>query len=322
MAFYINNRSAMLFWCMVTTSLEDVVSLSKACDLSDSETAFAHIDEKAIDDFAYGSEKKIHLLVGDNKQRTQSPRLVYHLHQGPFPKGAFLRYSPNILVASPELCFLEMALELPFFKLVEFGFLLCGTYTVNPDARDPNRRKQLSSKRRIEAFIESMRPERGCVVALRALSFVVEGSASPRETKTAILLCMPIRLGGYGFEKPLMNYRVDFTEKEQRLFGKPYVVLDLYWPDSNFGIEYDGGDNHTEETDVSRDRRKNSELNYRGINVIRVDKDQLKNPFEVYVLAKKCARAMKKPFRKPTAKQQERKAELFNATMGTRHKTV
>jgi very-short-patch-repair endonuclease len=112
-----------------------------------------------------------------------------------------------------------------------------------------------------------------------------------------------------------MNYRIDFNETEQELFGRPYVVLDLYWPKHHCGIEYDGEEDHSSKEDVSRDRKKSSELNYRGINVVRVDKQQLSSPFQVYVLARKLQRLMKIRHRKPTDAEWQRKEELFDILM-------
>lgn len=314
MALYVNNKTAMRFWCMEEFSLDNSTSSSSVRRVEGAASSLRGIDAEVLARFGSNGHK-IHLLVGKASQRSRSPRIVYHVRTCPYPTGAFRRLAPGVLVASPELVFFEMANELFFYKLVEFGFLLCGTYTVNPNAIAPNGREPLTTKRKLASFIERMGTARGCSIARKALDFVFENSASPRETKTAILLCMPSRLGGYGFSEPQMNYRFDFSAEEQRLFGKSFVVLDLYWPNCRFGIEYDGGEHHTEDEDVSRDRRKSSELSYRGITVVRVDKEQIANPFQVYVLARKCARIMGRPFRKPTPAQIERRSQLFEAIM-------
>ena len=314
MTLYVNNKTAMRFWCMVASSLEDVTNPCTICEVKNASTTLRSIDPNSLEGLVDGSHV-VHLLVGDPNQRTQSPRFEYHLRTKAYPLGAFRRLSHDVLVASPELCFIEMANTLPFFKLVEFGYLLCGTYTLNPEVESPNKRKPLTTKRKLASFIDRMGNARGCAIARKALDFAIEGSASVRETKTTILLCTPSRLGGYGLNWPELNYRIDFTEEEQRMFGRPYVVIDLYWHASYFGLEYDGEKGHSEEADVSRDRRKDSELSYHGIRILRVDKVQLANPFQVYVLAKKCGRALGKTIRKPTQRQLEARRELFNAIM-------
>ena len=114
---------------------------------------------------------------------------------------------------------------------------------------------------------------------------------------------------------PTMNHRIDFSESEQLLFGRTHVVLDLYWHDYDLGIEYDGENDHTDDCDVSRDRKKSSELNYRGITVLRVDKEQLSCPYQVFVLAKKLAHFMGKSIRKPTQLQLSHRKSLFDSLM-------
>ncbi len=314
MTLYVNNKTAMRFWCMEPRPLDESTQASSLTTVKDADTTLRHISSECVSLFAT-ERQVVHVFVDEDSRRSKSPRLVYHLREAPFPSGAFRRLSHDVLISSPELSFLEMANKLPFFKLVEYGFLLCGTYTLCPGAEDPNKRGPLTTKRKIASFIERMGKARGCAVARRALDLVLENSASPRETKTAILLCVPTRLGGYGFASPEMNYRIDFNDEERLLFRKEYVELDLYWRESHFGIEYDGGDNHSIESDVARDRRKSSELNYCGITVARVDKEQLSSPFQVFVLAKKCARIMGRSLRKPTLEQLQCRQKLFEEVM-------
>lgn len=316
MTLYLNNRTAMIFWCMVKPSAEVAARPSSVTEVTNADTHLDLLDDNLNELFA--KEKTVHLLLGDRNQRTSAPHITFHLRTQPYPNGAFYRYNNKVLVASPELCFLEMANEIPFIKLVEFGFLICGTYTVNPQVENPNKRQQLTTVRKVRSFIDRMGTARGCRTARDALQLVFENSASPRETKLAILLCAPTKYGGYGLPRPTMNWRIDFTEDERLLFGHSHVEIDLYWPQCNYGIEYDGEADHSESGDVSRDRRKDSELDYRGIKIIRVDKDQLANPHQVFVLAKKCARRLGKDFRKPSKRQWDAKCQLFETLMHKR----
>jgi len=314
MTLYLNNKTALRFWCMAEHSIDELTTSSNVLEVLDADVSIRLIPEELL--CILGSKQQVfHLLVGRAGQRTKSSRIVFHTRTKPYPKGAFRRYSPEILIVSPELCFFEMTNELPFLKLVEFGFFLCGTYTLNPNTEKPNDRLPLTTKRKLASFAKRMGTASGCRIAQRALSLILEGSASPRETKTTMLLCLPTKMGGYGFTWPILNHRIDFNESEQLLFGRPYVVLDLYWPEYHLGVEYDGGKGHTDEADVSRDRRKNSELNYKGIDVIRIDKEQLSSPYQVYVLAKKIARMMHIIIRRPTQLQLKNRRELFYTIM-------
>lgn len=314
MTLFVNSWTAMRFWCMTGTSIDDATAPCSLNEVKNAATSLRAINPDSYSDLLHDG-RPLHILVADKGQRSKSPQLVYHTRKAPYPAGAFRRYAPDTVIASPELCFLEMANELPFFKLVEFGYLLCGTYTVNPDVVDSNKREPLTTKRKLTSFIDRMGVTRGCEIARKALGLVCEGSASVRETKTTVLLCTPVRLGGYGLVYPILNHRIDFSDRERLLFGRTHVVIDLYWKEHHFGIEYDGVDNHSSESDVSKDRRKSSDLDYHGIQVLRIDKAQLANPYQVYVLAKKCARHMGKTLRKPTPLQLASRQKLFDEIM-------
>lgn len=314
MNLYICNLSALRFYSMVTTSLDDVSKPCTKTNVSEAASAISEIRAFDLTELDFGSGV-LHVLVGDATSRSKTAGVKFHVRSTELPLGAFRKLDTGIYLVSPEFCFYEMACNLPLPKLVEFGYLLCGTYTLNPTAEVKNGRKPLTTKRRLESFALRMSDTRGRATALKALSLVLEGSASPREAKLAILLTFPVRLGGYHLEPPILNYHIDFTKIEQELFGKPYVELDLYWPERHCGVEYDGSENHSRADDVSNDRKKSSELNYRGITVVRVDKQQLSTPYQVYVLARKLKKLMKIPQRKPSDTQWQRKEELFDLIM-------
>ncbi len=82
-------------------------------------------------------------------------------------------------------------------------------------------------------FADKMHGVNGRKNALTALKQVVDGSASPRETAVCMCLCLPYRLGGYGFEKPKLNHRIDIR-RTQKLCAKPLVGA-VCWPTASFG---------------------------------------------------------------------------------------
>ena len=320
MNIFIDNVSAMKFYCRVKSSLDEE---SAPCYFTNAQNSTAA--EKAVNRIANECEVDLdslrtksgalHVLVDSCSKKWNSKSVECHRTSHPVPRGSFRKIAESVYIVSPEYCFMEMASVLPFAKLVEFGYVLCGTYTLNPEADEKNRRKPLASVQGIESFISKLPRKKGRVAALRALMYVREGSASPRETKNTLLLCLPVRIGGYGYPMPILNHTFNFSPEEQLAFGVPYAILDLWWPDYHFGIEYDGGEGHTEVADIARDRKKSSNLQYLGVMVMRVDKEQLSSPSEVYALAKKAARIMGIRFRKPTPEQWRLKCELFDVLM-------
>lgn len=51
----------------------------------------------------------------------------------PHCHGSLVRALGNLLICSPELCFLQMASTMPFHRLVKLGYELCALYTLQPD---------------------------------------------------------------------------------------------------------------------------------------------------------------------------------------------
>ena len=112
--------------------------------------------------------------------------------------------------------------------------------------------------------------------ALKALRFIENGSASPMETVLAILLVLPYRLGGYGFPKPLLNYRIEIPASIGKTAGKSkYYYCDLYWPDRKVDVEYDSDTYHTGSERIAQDATRRNALSSTGITVVTVSRSQV-----------------------------------------------
>lgn len=317
MGIIVDNLSAMHFWSRVESSLDQVSTPAESNPLPTAMANATDIARSELLEHNFGPAP-LHVLVPRGHRRRNTRAATVHQSTASLPPTAFRQLQPNLHIASPELCFLELATALPYPKLIEFGYLICGYYTLNPGSAALNIREPLSSPKKIAAFLRRVPGHPGCRIASHALTQVISCSASPRETKTAMLLSLPTKRGGYGFEKPALNHRIGFTAREQQLYNRSHVVLDLYWPQQKVGIEYDGAAYHCTDEALSRDRRKSSELNCRGITVIRIDRMQTATAYQVFVLAKKLSILMGRRIRNATPQQWERRCKLYNTLMKSR----
>ena len=119
----------------------------------------------------------------------------------------------SLCVVSPEVLFLEMAAQLSGIELVKLGYELCGVYSLpmsQPNyagtPRGYSRRKALTSVARLTAHVASQSNNRSVKKARWALRYVLDGSASPRETELSMLMVLPRKLGGYGLRKPEIRH--------------------------------------------------------------------------------------------------------------------
>lgn len=226
--------------------------------------------------------KPIHLLVPNADARCRYKNAKCYILPKHLPRKTLFQISEDIVVSSPEYCFIQMATLLSFAKLVQLGFEMCGTYRIEEiDQRGFRQAEPLSNTKKLNAFIRNAENTDGIVLARKAIRFIADGSASPMETLLAELLCTSRRLGGYGLPLPRMNYRIDTGRRAKRAAAKSYYVCDLYWPEANLAVEYDSDMFHTGSDRIARDASRRNALAYRGIRVVTVTKHQIMNPVEL-----------------------------------------
>lgn len=314
MKLIVCNKSALHFWYRVTTSLDAVSYVAKRTQVTNAVSCVQQLAQFGMPEVDFGPAP-LHVLAGKDEWRLPSKYVCCHRLIKQYPVEAFRQVSANMYVSSPELCFFEMASELSFHRLIELGWFLCGTYAFLPGGGITNNRRPLTRRSRLEAFLCKCASRRGVARARRALMHVCDNSVSPMETKLALLLCLPIKMGGYGMPRPTMNYEVNYSQDNKKLFHRNKAVLDIFWPEYALGLEYDGREFHGDSDIVSEDRKKSSAMASCGITLIHVDRKQLANPQEVYTLAKKIGRITKRYVKKPTDVQWRHHLELFSALL-------
>lgn len=230
-----------------------------------------------------GCRLPLHVLVGSAEARVRSATISSHVcslgadadSAGKLPSLSFVRAGKDFLVASPELCFLQLATVLPVERLIQLGFEICGTYSIQPGYPAANREEALTSKARLQSFAERATDTRGRKKALRAVRYLADGSASPMETILAMLLSLPYAMGGYGIKLPQMNYRVDVPDGMRKRADRSYCFCDLCWPESRLCLEYDSALYHLDPERQESDARRRNTLVSLGFTVMTVSPHQL-----------------------------------------------
>jgi len=234
-----------------------------------------------------GLSLPIDITVSRKEARQKTNLAKPHVFSKPFPDGCFVKVVDGVFVASPEFCFLQMASEMPFVKLIELGFELCGFYPT-PKAENEikpgtNRKmfdvcKLHTNTKKLLAFLERMKGIPGQRPALRSLKHILNRSASPMETKLTMLLTLPYRLGGYGLPMPKLNYGIDPSKKVMKSSSQSSFVCDLHWPEAGLVAEYDSEMFHEGPRRITKDSKRRNALISTGSQVITITKD------EVYII--------------------------------------
>jgi len=239
-------------------------------------------------------------MLSNPSSRRLSVKIKQHVFKGDTPAGCFVNSGDGYMVSTPEFCFLQLANQLPLARLIQLGYELCGTYSI-PVTWDSNmlrngfyKRKPLTSVRALQAFTERMSGVSGYQKAVRALRYILDGSASPMETKLAMLLTLPYNLGGYGFIFPELNYRITPSKTAKKSASKDYYECDLFWPDYDLAVEYDSDAHHTGAKNIAADSKKRNALALIGIAVITVTKEQIYSRTELEKVARILAKRLDK----------------------------
>ncbi|MCL2333101.1 MAG: hypothetical protein FWC54_06445 [Actinomycetia bacterium] len=253
----------------------------------------------------WGLTTPLHLLVGDDSARRAADGLRCHIGSGIFPPGSFIQVEPGLTASSPELCFVQMASELPLVELMMLGYEFCGSYRLDKvSAPEQGFRKDipLTSAVALEAFVAKATGLKGCKNARKALRFVADGSASPMETALTLLLCLPYRFGGYGLPMPQLNWRIEVNIAARNISGmsgESKFYGDLYWPEEQIDVEYDSDAHHSTHEQAEHDSSRRNALQSAGVAVFSVSRTTIMNTRKTRELAEGLSRLLEKRLRCP-----------------------
>ena len=228
--------------------------------------------------------------------------------------GSILKAGEGIYVASPELCFVQLSAELEFLDLIKFGYELLGIYGFcdrGLNTRLLDLKEPLTTPKRLSDYVQRCNNMKGLQVAKRALPYLMDGSASPAETRFGMSMTLPRNLGGQAIRGLKLNYRIPLTKKQSRIAGKGHYRIDLYDPHTDVGFEYLGEESHAGMIRGVSDLRRESILQTFDVKVHGVTKVQARNLAEVMRFARIVYDARGKQYRKPTSEQLGKMLQLL-----------
>ena len=270
-------------------------------------------------DTSLGLTKPLHILVENANARKVSKGIVSHYWAGPFTRGCFFESADGYLVSSPELCFLQMAGQLSFTRLIKLAYEFCGTYVLNPESpKGFDVCEPLTTVAKLLSFLRKMKGVHGIKRALRVLKYTKDQAASPMETVVTLCLTLPYRLGGYGFAAPKLNARIEPNRLTRGTANKQCYYCDLYWHEARFAVEYDSNAHHTGADRIANDSVRRNTLALMGIKVVSVTSRQINSREETRKLALLLSKYLDKPlqYQEPefTRRCIELRKELFSGS--------
>lgn len=203
-------------------------------------------DIEAYSSVLDGSEEPVEVLVPSKAYCSKTSLLATRVIEFPLPPYSFCRASGNVYVCAPTLLFLLAASRYSLHKLIAVGLELCGTYSPRDGMPSKSDHDAICDVQTLRDYVASITGNvRGIQLARRALQYIEDGSASPRETDAYMMYCLPSRLGGFGLDGVGLNSSVD-TKKHARAITKlPYIIPDLFWEKSGIALEYESDEWHS-----------------------------------------------------------------------------
>lgn len=276
----------------------------------DTRLAFAALPAKHV----------VEILVGKHADRRRGRRVKFHVWSTPVPQRALARLEDGIMLSSPEFVFLQLALDLPLYDLIQLGCELCGTYALTPGTAKgfTTRNSSLTTTERIKAFLERCPSGKGLKRARQAAQYIFDGSASPMETALTMILCLPVRHGGYGFPLPVLNKEMTlvFTDSSSNQKRSRVCRCDLLWPERAFAIEYESDAEHLSSQKFQEDSIRRNDLVSTNTTVITVTKGQVLNLSHWPTLAHHVSTGLKEKPRIRIQDHYERQKALYARLFG------
>ena len=272
-----------------------------------------------------GLTPPLHVLVTDRGKANSNRLTRCHLWSNRMPRSAFFRAAPNLpdlYLVSPAVMLFQLARDLSFERLVQLLHEACGTYaTPFLSSSGHDSCAPLVSLRSLKQFAAGVCDLRGGPSFAKALDWVIAPSASPMETVAVMLLCLPRRYGGYGLPLPRANHPLEIPVRaghrdgrnvwtardgydrygcggyggsgagypQGRTGGRTRVYGDLFWPEADIVLEYDGRLSHRGSEKVSKDYARCNALESAGVTVLTISAAQLKSVDQLDRVARRIA---------------------------------
>lgn len=257
-------------------------------------------------------DSPVHALVSTGSYRRFSDVCVEHVCSTPLAGRPFYRLARGVYAAVPAFALVQAASrEKSEMSLRELAYELCGTYQTRRTGVDHEYQvAPLASVRELYDFASRNASTSGARKVVRMLRYAADGSASPRETKQALVLGLPLMYGGYGLGIPRMNYEVKASPAARAITGKSCFRCDLCWPEAKLDVEYQSRESHEGEASRISDSRRSNALAAMGWTVIGITNDELDSMAATDTIAGTIRRLLGKRAQVRVADHHARKLKL------------
>ena len=222
--------------------------------------------EAVLGDQVTASDSR-HITVSEPDARLRNPGNKVHSCTLALPTGALISKN-DIMVASPELLFLELASTLSIHRLILLGLQMCSHPPRYPSM-------SITTTQKLNTFLSNTAGHRGHRKAMRAVKYVENGSASIMESIAYMILTLPYSLGGYGLGGAVFNCEIKLKSEARVHLGQNRCFTDLFYRKAKLAVEYESFAYHNSPSEQGKDIMRSAVLERQGLNVMHLSTVQL-----------------------------------------------
>lgn len=266
----------------------------------------------------------VHLLTTNRQARTNAACIKHHLITGELPFGSLEQTPLNIDVASPLLTLFQMGRHIPETHLIMAMYEFCGWFTTfrpspaisdlletnsstlkaissswrrvndaNGRPTDLWQRPPLTNVDELQRFASFMHEFRGGRTFYRAAQRVTGITASPFEAQASMLLALPRKRGGEGFEGLQNNQRIVLSKPASIISGQRACYADILLANpinkTSLVIECQGKVAHDNSASAISDSNRATALQQMGHDILLLSYPQISRPENFDIIRKMIA---------------------------------
>lgn len=242
--------------------------------------------------------RPIHVLVPEKTGKSSTDMMIYHRISSDPPRGTLFKLGNDLCVVSPEYAFLQYCPSLSRVAAIRLASELCSPFVYDEnDLRGFMKCEPIMTIASLVSLAQASFGAHGAKSIRAIIPYVITNGASPREIAAALLLSLPMRMGGYGLEKPLLNECLALSRSLKEKSGRPHITADMLWQNAQVALEYDSDAFHSERVQIANDSRRRKVLEELGLTVITLTNEELKSSSDLQHIAERIAKASGKRFR-------------------------
>lgn len=255
----------------------------------------------------------IHVMLPKQRARCSLPSIMYHYCTRRVPKGSYLPINEHVAMASPAMLFYQLSSDLSLPQLIELGYRLCASFVKveeDFDQRTFVSCDALTSVKEIANLLNRLDGFPNITKCRKALTYVHDNAASPREVAVAMLLTMPTSQGGFGLPHAELNAEIPLSQLDRNNLGRHHLCVDMLWRKSRVALEYDSDQWHASVERLTYDSRRRNQLKALGYEVITVTNNEIKDGVAFQRVANALAKALGKRLRVRSSSWAQKHQEL------------